>query len=95
MTQNSRILNKLLAHPEVGITSLEAAQMSPPIMRLSERIRELEADGALFSRSVEKTADGKGSYTRYFLESLESYRPKMSFEHPYTDAIHDAQMAIL
>ena len=72
-TQNQRIIERLLWNPDVGITSLEAAQMDTPIMRLSERIRELEKAGALFERRDEKCANGKGMYTRYYLKSLENY----------------------
>jgi hypothetical protein len=94
-TQNDRILDRLLGSQRASLTSLEAAQMSPPIMRLSERIRELESRGAKFLRVTEKTAAGTGQYTRYVLISLENYNPRMSIMHPYSDAITDSQMAIL
>ena len=53
MTQKSRLLDYLQSHD--GITSLEASRMNRPILRLSERVRELEAIGYQFERIDEKT----------------------------------------
>ena len=90
-TQNQRILDYLLETGS-GITSGEASEMRPKIMRLSERIRELETDGVIFLRTTEKTKSCHGKYTRYWLKSLEKYHPKSSINHPYADAICDAEM---
>jgi predicted transcriptional regulator len=94
-TQNARLIRILLASKNHSITSLEAAQLDKPIMRLSERIRELEAEGVYFVRTQEKTVDGNGQYTRYKLQSIENYNPRNSADHPYADSINDTQLAIL
>ena len=72
-TQCKRILDRLLGYGR-GLTSLEAAQMSPPIMRLSERVRELEADGCVFMRTKEQVQGCSGKYTRYWLKSMDNYQ---------------------
>lgn len=63
-SQCARLLTYLQMNPN-GITSLEAALLPKPIMRLSERIRELEALGFKFDHVIEKTEDAR--YTRYKL----------------------------
>ena len=66
MTQKSRLLAFLTDNPQ-GLTSLEASRLVPPIMRISERIRELERLGYQFDRIVEKTDAAK--FVRYKLKA--------------------------
>jgi hypothetical protein len=47
-----------------SITTLEATRLDPPVCRLSERIRELEAKGWAFDHTV---PDKAKHYTRYVL----------------------------
>jgi hypothetical protein len=102
-TQNRRILDRLLGYGR-GLTSLEASRMDPPIMRLSERIRELEADHAVFMRTQERVQGCAGKYTRYWLKSLENYQggtvdraqeQYMGADDFWSDAKHDAELARL
>lgn len=108
-SQNQRIIDWMLANPVRGITSLEAAYMRPPIMRLSERIRELEVAGAVFLRIDEENED-KGHHTRYNLLSLGHYHPRgeapearlaavqeqyAGGDDPWADDKHDAELARL
>ncbi|MCP4640618.1 MAG: hypothetical protein GY851_09305 [bacterium] len=65
-TQKQRLADYLKHHN--GITSLEAARLSPPIMRLSERIREMERDGVRITKADVKH-DGVG-YVRYSLPTM-------------------------
>ena len=67
MTQKSRLLAYLQTHD--GITSLEASRLPRPIMRLSQRIIELEAIGYRFDRIDEKTDTAK--FTRYKLKAAQ------------------------
>jgi len=64
-TQKPRLLAYLKKHQK-GITTLEAA-VNLLMCRLSERIRELEADGHAIKRTREKT-DGGATVTRYKLK---------------------------
>jgi hypothetical protein len=63
MSQKAQVKKYLMSHIR-GLTALEATQkFNPPIMRLSERIRELEAEGFPVSRVWIKK--GKAKYRRY------------------------------
>jgi hypothetical protein len=64
-SQNARLLEYLMTHD--GITSLEASRLDRPIMRLSQRIIELEAIGYRFDRIDEKTDTAK--FVRYKLKA--------------------------
>jgi len=64
MTQKSRLLAYLQTHD--GITSLEASRLPRPIMRLSQRIIELEAIGYRFDRIDERT--DTAHFVRYKLK---------------------------
>jgi hypothetical protein len=89
-SQCQRIVDYLVAHPGRGITALEATQLSPPIMRLTNRISELESAGVTFLRVDDDNVMGVGKHMRYHLLSLDKW-----IDHPYKDAINDAQMARL
>ena len=68
MTQNAKLLRYLESHGE-GITTLEAMEKLR-ILRLSQRIIELERLGYLIAHTREKTSGG-AYVTRYKLLHLE------------------------
>jgi hypothetical protein len=90
-TQQQRIIAWLLANHRCGLSAMTAAHFQVPIMRLSNRVRELETDGCVFMRQKMPNA-GRGTHMCYYLVSLENYHPANESDHPYADAIMDSQM---
>ncbi len=73
-SQNQRILDYVKAHG--SITQLIAAHLKPAILRLSERIRELESDGHTFIHSMENN-DSHGKHARYIYQSYSAKPEKV------------------
>lgn len=70
MTQNDRLLDWLEHHPE-GITTLTAMEQLR-ILRLSQRVIELERQGVLIDHDPEKTPGG-ARVIRYRLNNRVAY----------------------
>lgn len=73
MRQNDRILE--YCNSKGSITQLEAAHLNPAILRISERIRELEAEGYIFEHRQEK--HNSGYHIRYVLRESARGTPRI------------------